>query len=121
MIFKLDSNHHKMSCMLRRSVLGVQGANFWPKITFPATSDRILINFVKHQNFEKIAKIVTNFFLYPPPSFFTLFLRTSMKHKIITRGRKNILKPDFESSRRELSFMKIASTKFNCLFVTQTV
>ena len=38
-------------------------------------------------------------FFSGPPSFFGCFLETSNWHKIITRGRRNILRPVLESSR----------------------
>ena len=74
-------------------------ASFFAKIAENDKKIHFLLIFTK---FQKILNC--DDFFYAPPSFFTLFPRTSMKHKIITRGRKNILKPDFESSRRELSF-----------------
>ena len=57
MVFKLNSNHHKTSYMVCRSLLGVHRAHFHQKIIFPATSGRMPINFEKHQKFKKSPKI----------------------------------------------------------------
>ena len=56
MIFKLNSNHHKTSYMVCRSLLGVHRAHFHQEITFSATSGRMPINFEKHQKFQKSPK-----------------------------------------------------------------
>jgi len=52
------------------------------------------------------------FFLGPPPYFLTLFHKHINWHKIITRGRRNIPRPDFESSRRILSRYEFVDAKF---------
>ena len=65
---------------------------------------------------EKIQKFgnCDVFFLHPP-SFFRLFGKHTNWHKIITRGRIDILRPDFESSWCILSRYEFVDAKF-CVF-----
>ena len=56
--------------------------------------------------------ICDSFFLGPPPLFLTHFDQPSKDHKIITRGRRHILRSDLESSWSIFSENEIASTKF---------
>ena len=56
-----------------------------------------------------------HFFFSPPPLFFGHFWQTQNRHKIITRGRIDILRPDFESSWCILSRYEFVDAKF-CVF-----
>ena len=47
-----------------------------------------------------------------PPSFLAIFDRHKNKHKIITRGLIDILRPDLESSWRILSRYESVDAKF---------
>ena len=58
---------------------------------------------------------MTVFFYDPPPSFFRLVGKHTNWHKIITRGRIDILRPDFESSWCILSRYEFVDAKF-CVF-----
>ena len=72
--------------------------------------------FGAEENFRR--KTFTNcddFFFSAPPIFWTGFDKHINWHKIITRGRINIPRPDFESSRRILSRYEFVDAKF-CVF-----
>ena len=68
--------------------------------------------FYGHQNDENPQmKISKNTIFLGPPMFLTHFDEPSQFHKIITRGRRNILRPVLESSWSIFSENEIASTK----------
>ena len=96
-------------------------SKFWPK------SDRILKNVLWLDDFCKLIKCCfysgekrffvleveyVTFFFKSPPLFLPIFAKHSKWHKIITRGRKDIPKPDFESSWRVLSRYEFIDAKF---------